>query len=278
MPAATTRRPRVVEPHAGVVACLFGLPVVRDDVVKQRAAESRLEEAELVAEQYAALGHRARRDRVVVVGRDVPVKRRADVGADRRAQSETRRQESGAALVADREPEDRRGEDRHALEVKPCAAGTGRLFESVDFQRFGLDPPGVVARRTGRETGIFHAGTLVAEELDQRGVAATIARRIGELCIGHRTGLRVDAKGQFRPGKRPALLEHARIAFDVDLVGGLRVGDAVTTQHGAAAPHLGVAFEHDLLVDRALDALGAREGRRGVRAQQSRLGQAGVRA
>ena len=171
-PAGEARGRRVLVADRGVVAAAVELPVLRDDVVDERAAHRRLQEAELVLEQHPALRHHARRDRVVVVGRDVPVVRRADVGAERRTQAEARSQEARAPPVADGKAEDRRGEDRHALEVQPRRARRGGLLQPVELDLFGLDPPRVVAGRAGREARLAHPRLLVAEELDQRCVAA----------------------------------------------------------------------------------------------------------
>ena len=106
--------------------------------------------AELSAELQAALAHDARRDRRVVVGREVEVVRQREFDAARARRSRGRHQEAALALVRQRELEPRRVEDRRAEEAHRRVAGGADHALRVEVELRRLQVPVLARRDAGR--------------------------------------------------------------------------------------------------------------------------------
>jgi hypothetical protein len=130
-----------------------GLAVVVQVLAVHGAAAARRQVAELAVEAQPARGEVARRERGVVVRRDVPVPGHGDLRAGLAAAADGREEQPGLALVPDREGDPGRVEDGHAEEVEAHVASGADAALLVDRDPAGAQRPVVVA---GRARGVAH--------------------------------------------------------------------------------------------------------------------------
>ncbi len=178
----------------------------------------------------------------------------------RRGQRQRRREEAAAALLAEREVDERRLQDRHVLEEQRRPARAAFVGATVERQALGPQVPvGVVraARGVGR---VAHLDLAAAEELDPLGAAAAAGQRQVEARRREAALVRVELELQLRAGEHLPLARDPHVADRDDLVVGLVQRDAVGAHHGAAATDLGVALEGRLAALPAGDGVAAREG------------------
>src|SRR5690606_2639778 len=89
--------------------------------------------AELRAEHHAALGLQARRERGVIVRREVEIVRRGHVEAAVARRAEYWREEAGHPAIVDREADPWRVEDRHVLDAQRHVRGGAAAARAVEF-------------------------------------------------------------------------------------------------------------------------------------------------
>ncbi len=156
----------------GLVLALVAL------VVEVGAAElafaRRRQVAELAFHQQATLGHVARVQRGVVVGRQVEVVRGDQHEASVAAGAERRRQEAGLAAVVDREVDVRCVEHREILDPQRDVGGGTEPGRRVEGDVVALELPGVAARFAGGVRTVLEADDGVLTALGVQGTAANV--------------------------------------------------------------------------------------------------------
>ena len=177
------------------VALLVGFAVVGQVVHLERAAGAPRQEAVLARQHETALAEPARRDRGVLVGRDVPVPGNADLQAGVAVVPEAGVEETALAPVVQRKREPRRVEDRDVLEAQQGAARVAHALIVLQLEFAGLQLPVGGLARAGR----------VIDAVQDRGVAAD---QFGQLraAVGAGSGEAVVDPGE------PARLLGERIA------------------------------------------------------------------
>ena len=258
--------------------------VARQVVVVELAAAALRQVAVVNADSEAAARKQERRERQVVVRREVVVIRHADLEAALVRVPERREQEAGLAQVADRKRDDRRIEDRDALEVHADIASLALLRALVDVDAGRPQLPVGVAGRAGREAHVAHLDLALVRHLElARGTARGTLRQL-EL------GARELAGAECVPAAGPALqADFGRAILDVALdleaplrgVVGRRLGGhlAISLGDRDAARELGIALARHLgaaaldLHRKLVRALGRRALRRGCgRGRRRRAG------
>ena len=131
--------------------------------------------AEVTLGLQAVLGHVARIEGGVVVGRQVEVVGRGNREAGVAGRTDRGRQETGLPTVVDREIDERRVEDRNVLDPQ---GGIGRITQAgsgVQGDGIALDLPGVAARFAGGVGAILEADDGVVAALGVERAAAGTA-------------------------------------------------------------------------------------------------------
>jgi hypothetical protein len=200
-----------VTPHERV-ARRVGLPVVgkhlRIDfaaVLPPLAAE---QVAELTAELQAALGHDPRRDRRVVVRREVEVVGQRELDAARARRSCRRHEEATLALVGERELEPRRVEDRCAEEAHGRVMRGADHPVRVEVELVRLQVPILARRDAARVPAIRDVIFAGPFEADLAGVAACAGLADAERRRLERSGLRSALVCELGAGMGPARRKH----------------------------------------------------------------------
>ena len=275
-PAEEVRRESVLVVERHAVAVDAGALVVRQVLEARLAGVLGVQVAELGLQLRAALAEIPRRDRRVVLRRDIPVERRAELQAAARGLRIAGREEPGLAAFFQREGHPRQVRDRVVEEYELAVAHRRGLLFVIELERAGLDAPVVAARLAGGERPVAQGEAVLAEELDALGLAA---RRLVAAADRERGGLNHAGPAgrvvlQSRAGKtvHPLLQPHAALGFDA--VEFLVELDLVAEDRGVVLLQLGLVPAGDLDVHYALDAprieigraffLGGRRFRRGL--------------
>ena len=250
-----------IEPARGV-----GLAVVGQDLGVGLALDRlrRVEQvAELTADLQAALGHDPRRDRRVVVRREVEVVGQRDVEAARARLPDDRYQEARLALAGQRELDPGRVEDRHAHEVESRIVGDADLLPGVDLDRLAAQEPVLARRDARRHAGLQDVVAVGADEGEAIGIAAHTDLAHREARVLEIAGLGVALVPHLRAGDPVVALPQRHVALAVDLLRGEVVGEPVGEHGLAPRSQLDAAARLDA-GRRALEPIGAQEDRRGL--------------
>src|SRR2546426_4987266 len=180
----------VAASQSHTVAAAIRGTVIREHLRAEIAFVVLLQIAELLRELQSALFHVTRREREVVVGREIQVIRNSDLGSALPGNADRRRKKARFALVIQREIKRRRRDDGQSLEIHAAAAGGSHLAREIQIQLVGLDQPAVVARLAGGEEAVLDSVLVLAQELNRLGLPA---RRNGRL-----TGFRARREGKVR--------------------------------------------------------------------------------
>jgi hypothetical protein len=225
--------------------------VARQEPVGDLAAAAPGQVAELGVDPCAAPREKERLQRHVVVRREVEVVGQADLEAALVRVAERREQEAGLARVADREGDDRRVQDRHALERHAHVAAAALLRTLVDVHGRGAQEPVAVAGRAGREADCLEREVAARRHHELARGAARRAQRELELGAGEASAAaRVPgAAGALEPQSGRAVLD---VAIDLEALRrgvegrGLRRQRVVALAHRDSAGERGVALARDL--------------------------------
>ncbi|MHC2947562.1 hypothetical protein ACVIJX_004710 [Bradyrhizobium diazoefficiens] len=219
--------------------------------------------AELRLEQHALPGGDARVEGHVHIGRDRPVERDLHAVAVARVRGEARHQEAGLALhgrvgrrevghVSERHAEElelRRLEVQHLLLLVVDDAGTLDLPERWLLRI-------VLARSAGRVDAVLEHGVVAA---------GTVGARCGHPCpVGGIDPERTDESVAIVVGQIDRLgigdlalgIRHADVAFGMEPLGLLVVGDLVSLDAGAVVEQLDVTDRRDPRIIVVVDDLG----------------------
>ena len=230
------------------------------------------EKAELSLRLHAAVAHRSRGERRVVVGREVEVVGGRDVDPGGPAHAQGRREKSGLAPIAQREAHPRRVEHPPPHEFDPHVPCGAEFLHVVELDVVRGDAPvrvAGVARRIGR---VVRGGALVAEAREQGRVAVAVP------VFEHEHGRGLDG-GNARPDLRPGAVAGEVYAFipDPDVPPGLDglfgrvVDDLVAPQLPRALFGDGVAGEPGHALLDQIGFIGGQADRPGVGAGPGRL-------
>src|SRR3989449_3213895 len=149
------------------VTAAIGGTVIREHLRAEIAFVVLLQIAELLRELQSALFHVTRREREVVVGREIQVIRNSNLGSALPGNADRRRKKARFALVIQREIKRRRRDDGQSLEIHAAAAGGSHLAREIQIQLVGLDQPAVVARLAGGEEAVLDSVLVLPKELDR---------------------------------------------------------------------------------------------------------------
>ena len=111
----------------------------------------------------------------------------------------------------------------------------------IDVQRIGLDPPSLTAGLAGGNRCVFKLGADVAFKACVLRLTLKTASSIVIVHVMHFARLGLDFVRELRAAEFSALTNHDGIAFHIDFVGRLGVGDFVTTNDRAGTTHFGVS-------------------------------------
>jgi hypothetical protein len=214
---------------------------------------------ELRAELEAALGHHPRRQRGVVVWREVEVIRHRGVEAADAARAECGREEPALALAGERELEPRRIGDGHAEEAHRRVVRGADHPRAVDLELVHPDVPVLARRHARRVARLAHLVLVGAEEADLGGVAAPAVLGDVEARRLERPGVVVAAKSRFGAGDPVRAAAQQHVALAPDLVGRHVVAQPVGQYGLVAAAQLDLARRLDVLLGNAADRVGAHE-------------------
>ena len=229
--------------------------------------------AELAAREYTTVFHEARRDGRVTVGRDIPVKRYAQIEAGLIAVADGGREQAGLALVVEREIDVRQVDERYAFEAHDDVACHADRFALIECDVAGAQLPinlAWVAGGVGRTTELSDVGVLAHDGL---GLAVGMALRVsvsGFFDLAS-LGRKIEAR-RLAVDREPALPEahRARCVDQASLVVVLRL---VRLDLLAAAPHEHVAAH---AVEPVAETLAVVGGDLGLRIAVSRVVRRGL--
>ena len=245
------------------------------------AALGRAEIAELAAEHGAAVADEPRRDRGVVVRREIQVIRQDQVVAGVVRIAERRHQQAAGPAVVDREARIRQVHHRHVAQPQGDLAGAADAGFLVQVDAAGAQLPVRIVRiATGERGRGQRAGLAVGRE--RGGVGPTVAAAVAQL----EAHVGEFAVAFLEPGRACRTRQHARCleahrAGAVHTAFGSVVVEAVAPQPLVGAVHDHVAVESILVLAEHLHRAGAdfgigdgtlfgREGRGGGRREQRR--------
>jgi hypothetical protein len=227
-----------------------------------------VEVAELVLQLETALLHHHRRDRRVVLGRDVPVVRQPHFQAARRVMRVVRREDPAAPAILEREAGKRRRDERVLEEAQPGTLGAALLGLVIELDLLRLQPPVLLARGAGAKAAVLEAVLLLADELHAVGLAV---RR--QSALHEEAGLLEHARivervvEQVRAEDAVHALLHAHAALALDAPEFRVVSQGVAENRKLVALDLGAAVRRELDLADTLDLLGVdRDGPGLVRA------------
>src|SRR5438309_9878446 len=146
--------------------------VIREYLRAEIAFVILLQITELLRELQSALFHVTRREREVVVGREIQVIRNSDLGPALPGNTDRGREKTRFALVIQREIKRRRRDDGQSLEIHAGAAGGPHVAREIQIQLVGPDQPAVIARLAGGEEAALDSVPAFAQELDRFGLPA----------------------------------------------------------------------------------------------------------
>src|SRR5260370_17595766 len=119
---------------------------------------------ELLGDLESALFHVGRREREVVVGREVQVIRNCELGPALAGNADRRRKEARFALIVERKIKGWRRDDAHSLETHAGAAGGPYLAREVQIHLVGPDQPAVASRLAGREDPLLDSALVLSPQ------------------------------------------------------------------------------------------------------------------
>ena len=255
-----------------VAAVGAGLGIVRQVARLDLAMRFDGQEAELAAEFDAAGRQILRRERHVVVRRQVEIIGYADLIAVRSRVVENRHEQPALAFRTERKRKIRRIEDRYALEFHPRPARNALVRHRIERDRRRLQHPVPVADRAGRVADLIERDLAARTHRDLAGRTAARAVEQFEVCMREirPAGLIVAAAVALDPNQRVFEVDRARDRDPGALaVVGHGVGRhaALVLAHGHAAAQFGtvlVAHDRGVAVDVDQMIVGG-DGRRGAR-------------
>ena len=227
---------------------------MRHDVIDELAGVIGLQIAEFVFQHQTALHHQVRRDRVVIVRRDIPVVRHRDLDTFQRTHAECRREKTALSLLADREFKPRHHHHRNAAEVERRSRAFRCEIPLIKVEPVHIHPPGVVTLRAGRDTGFRHRDVGSVNKVHLIRAAPETSRAERVVRLRHRAGFRINAVIRLIARKYGAVLGKQHVSLRFHLVSHLRIGDAVALQGRAAAADFRIAdqMKHVLRIARDL--------------------------
>ena len=236
--------------------------VVRQVLRVQLALVGLAQVVEGALQLLAALAHEDRRERQVLLGRDVEVERRADLQAAARVLRVVGREKAGLAPVLEREAHRWQREQRGIHQAQAHVARLAFLGPVVELELARLDDPAVLPRPAGGEARLVQPQPVLAEEFDALGAAAR--RRLAvheERRLLEHAGivLRVVAQPRAEEPADAALQAHAAVGFDAAEF--LVVAQELAVDRQVLALELDTAARGDLQFGHALDLLGVDRGR-----------------
>ena len=238
-----------------------GDAVVRQDLGARLALRILEEVASLHAHLHAALGHETRRDRRVVVGREIEVIGLRVFEAANAGQARRRREEPGLALVRQRKLEPRRIEDRRVEEEHRRVAAGAHLARLVDFELAHADVPVLAGRDARRVAGVGGLVAIGPREPDFRCAAARVVLADEEARRREEARFRAAPEFDLRPGDPVEAVADQHVALAPDLLGQEVVAQPIRKHGLAPGTQLDLPRRLDRCVGRAFDAVGAHEYR-----------------
>ncbi len=249
------------------VAPLAGHAVVRQDLgvhlaggLSERRRAVAEQVAELRADLQTALGHQARRDRGVVVRREIEVIRRGRLEAAHARRAERRGQEAGLALVRQRELQPRRIHDRDVEEMHGHAVRRANLAQVVDLELVAAQVPVGVRRDARRVARVARLVLVGPGEADLGRVAARVGLLDEEARLAKEADLGVALVLELRAGDPVEAAAQHHVAVAVDRLRVDVVGEPIGEHRLAPRAQLHVPFRRDPPAV-AFETVGAQEQR-----------------
>ncbi len=215
--------------------------------------------AELAVDLQAAARHQARRQRRVVVRRQIEVVRQRHLDTAAAGRAEYRRQESRLALVGQRKIDERRVQDRHVLEQHRRIARRADQARAVDVDAGRGQVPVVVAGDAGRVADVLELVLVLAEKGQLPRVAARCILAEVKLRRGEEARLVAALEFRLRTGDPVDAAAHDDIAPGPELVGGNVVAQPVGEHGLPARAQFRVARRFDPLLVVAFELVGTQE-------------------
>src|SRR5438477_167467 len=247
--------------------------VIREYLRTEIAFVILLQITELLRDLQSALFHVTRRQRQVVVRREIQVIRNSVLGPALPSHADRRREKARFALVIEREVKRGRRDDGQSLEVHARSAGGPRVAREIQFQLVGLDQPAVVARLAGGEGAVLDSVLAFTQEFDRLGLPArrkeclTVLRtrresKIRFLEYSGRIPDRIPQRGALQ-GVAVALKAHVPAGFDVFV--SFVIGQGVGPDRQVPSTQARVTLCARVLTGDTFDAIRVEDDWQGVR-------------
>jgi hypothetical protein len=234
-----------------------GLAVLGQVLEPELAGVGTSEITRLALQLVAALAHDDRGKRGVVLGRDVPVVRNAELEAALAGLRVVRRQQAALAPLADREHRVGRGDDGGIEKADPRIDRRALLLLEVHLELARFDAPVLLLGTAGGVVGVDEAVAPGPEELQALGGSARGALALDQVAraVEHPGVVeRVVVQPRAEEAVGAALQAHPALALGAPELA--VVAQALAEDAHVVAPDLGVAARAHLEVAHALDGVG----------------------
>ncbi len=246
--------------------------VVREHLRVEIAVVVLLQITELLRELQSALFHVTRREREVVVGREIQVVRNSELGSALPGSADQGRKKARLALVIQREVKGRRGDDAQSFEIHAGAARGPHVAREIQLQLVGPHQPAVVARLAGGEEAVLDSVLIFAQEFHRFGLPAGRDRWLTRLCtrcegkVGllEKAGRILDRIPQRGSAQCVAVALKAHAAEGFDVFACFVIRQRIGPDRQVPLTQAGVALRSRVLSRNTFDAVRVQDNRQGA--------------